>query len=73
MSFTGIFHININCSDLEKSREFYELLGFKVEWDMRDHPNDAGTAMIQEALRRCSFLADKSHTRRLNRKTEQHK
>jgi glyoxylase I family protein len=27
-SISGILHININCEDLEKSRSFYELLGF---------------------------------------------
>lgn len=25
-----IFHVNINCSDLDRSRAFYELIGFKV-------------------------------------------
>lgn len=27
---TQIFHININCSDLNRSRVFYEALGFRV-------------------------------------------
>ena len=25
-----IFHINVNCSDLDRSRAFYELIGFRV-------------------------------------------
>lgn len=25
----GIFHINLNCRDLNRSRDFYELLGFR--------------------------------------------
>jgi catechol 2,3-dioxygenase-like lactoylglutathione lyase family enzyme len=29
-----IFHVNINCSNLERSLEFYEMLGFKVEIDL---------------------------------------
>ena len=29
-TITGIFHININCIDLERSKRFYELLGFRV-------------------------------------------
>ena len=27
---TGIYHVNVNCTDLERSRAFYELLGFRV-------------------------------------------
>ncbi len=30
MNVTGILHVNINCSDFDRSREFYEMLGFKV-------------------------------------------
>ena len=26
----GLYHINVNCSDLERSRRFYELFGFKT-------------------------------------------
>ncbi len=29
MAITGLVHININCSDFERSLKFYELLGFK--------------------------------------------
>lgn len=32
----GIYHININCTDLQKSRRFYEQLGFRVMMDMRN-------------------------------------
>ena len=28
MSVTGLVHVNINCSDFDRSLEFYELLGF---------------------------------------------
>ena len=31
---TGIFHVNINCSNFERSLAFYQMLGFKVVSDM---------------------------------------
>jgi len=32
MHITGMVHININCSNFQKSKVFYEMLGFKVYW-----------------------------------------
>lgn len=32
MAVLGLTHININCSDYERSRAFYELLGFREFW-----------------------------------------
>ena len=29
MAITGLLHVNINCSDFERSRAFYEVLGFE--------------------------------------------
>ena len=29
MSVTGLVHVNINCSDFDRSLKFYELLGFQ--------------------------------------------
>jgi len=29
MTITGLVHVNVNCSDFERSRAFYELLGFE--------------------------------------------
>ena len=34
MNVTGIMHVNVNCSDYERSREFYETLGFRVVWEV---------------------------------------
>jgi len=31
---TGMFHVNVNCSDYERSRAFYERLGFQVIWEV---------------------------------------
>ena len=30
MNITGLLHINVNCSDFDRSRTFYEMLGFKL-------------------------------------------
>lgn len=30
MAIKGIFHVNVNCSDLDRSQPFYENLGFEV-------------------------------------------
>lgn len=30
MNVTGVLHTNINCSDFERSQQFYEMLGFRV-------------------------------------------
>ncbi len=30
MNITGLLHINVNCSDFDRSQAFYEMLGFKV-------------------------------------------
>ena len=30
MAIKDIFHINVNCTDLDRSRAFYELVGFKA-------------------------------------------
>ena len=32
MNITGMVHVNINCRDYEKSRRFYEMLGFRERW-----------------------------------------
>jgi len=40
MNITGLLHININCSHFERSRQFYEILGFRVLMDVA--PNGSG-------------------------------
>ncbi len=32
MAVVGLTHVNINCSDYERSKAFYELLGFREFW-----------------------------------------
>jgi catechol 2,3-dioxygenase-like lactoylglutathione lyase family enzyme len=32
MAITGLVHVNVNCSDYERSLAFYQLLGFRELW-----------------------------------------
>lgn len=32
MAITGLVHVNINCSDYDRSKAFYEVLGFQEVW-----------------------------------------
>ena len=32
MAITGLVHVNVNCSDYDRSLAFYELLGFREAW-----------------------------------------
>lgn len=41
------FHININCTDFERSRRFYELIGFKVVMDF-EAPTQGKRRSFQE-------------------------
>lgn len=36
MAIKGIFHVNVNCSDFDRSLTFYELVGFEMVVDLRD-------------------------------------
>lgn len=34
MAISGLVHVNINCSNYERSKAFYEVLGFKEFWQV---------------------------------------
>jgi len=34
MNIVGMVHVNINCSDYQRSKEFYEMLGFEEFWEV---------------------------------------
>jgi catechol 2,3-dioxygenase-like lactoylglutathione lyase family enzyme len=34
MAIKGLFHVNVNCSDIERSQPFYENLGFQTVLDL---------------------------------------
>lgn len=42
----GLYHINVNCSDLERSRRFYELFGFRT----LDRFNEKNNANLDRGL-----------------------
>ena len=46
MNVTGILHVNINCSDFDRSRKFYEMLGFRVVMPIEPR----GTADVAAAV-----------------------
>lgn len=43
-SIEGIFHCNVNCTDLDRSLKFYEMLGFKVITDFSKGMSSAAMA-----------------------------
>ena len=53
MNLKSIYHININCTNLERSLEFYKLLGFRevVDFgeggDVGDHVNWVDARLIR--------------------------
>src|SRR2546421_11731779 len=54
-----IFHVNINCTNLERSRAFYELVGFKIRLDTGlrpGGPDRAGIGMSPESLNRVAMM-----------------
>ncbi|MCO4748337.1 MAG: VOC family protein [Proteobacteria bacterium] len=46
MAISGVLHVNINCSDFERSRAFYEKLGFRVLMEVEQD----GTADVAKAV-----------------------
>ncbi len=46
MHIQGMAHVNVNCSDFDRSRRFYEMLGFEVVWDVEP----VGTPAISAAV-----------------------
>lgn len=45
-----IFHININCTSLERSVSFYQLLGFKVILDFQNPPDGKAQSFAEIGL-----------------------
>ncbi len=46
MQVTGVLHVNVNCSDFERSRRFYEFLGFRVLMEVEQQ----GSAEVAAAV-----------------------
>ena len=49
MSITGLVHVNVNCSDFERSKAFYEMLGFEVFMDPLESNTPEVAAAVSEA------------------------
>ncbi|MDG1064776.1 MAG: VOC family protein [Luminiphilus sp.] len=50
MNISGLLHININCRDFERSKQFYEMLGFTVI--MPVPPQGSGDAAAAVGMKR---------------------
>jgi catechol 2,3-dioxygenase-like lactoylglutathione lyase family enzyme len=46
MNITGLVHVNINCSNFERSRTFYEALGFRLFWKVPETNSEAVAAAV---------------------------
>jgi len=46
MNISGLLHININCSDFQRSKAFYEMLGFKVIMPIRPEGEGSEAAAV---------------------------
>ena len=64
MHISGMMHVNVNCRDYERSRQFYELLGFTVMWEVpeRNTPEvAAAVGMPPYHVRGALLLPDRSN------------
>jgi uncharacterized protein GlcG (DUF336 family)/catechol 2,3-dioxygenase-like lactoylglutathione lyase family enzyme len=71
----GIFHCNVNCTDLDRSLAFYEMLGFKVVLDFTEGMSSQAMAeafgMSQARLRGVHLvLGDNPTATRIDPKTQ---
>ena len=46
MNISGLLHININCRNFERSKKFYEMLGFKVIMPVPPEGRGAAAAAV---------------------------
>ena len=57
MHISGMIHVNINCSDFERSRRFYEALGFRVVWQVPEtNTKEVAAAVGMPPYRVCGAL-----------------
>jgi len=66
----ALFHVNVNCSNLERSLRFYKMLGFKVALDIPEVGNsDTGRGLgLPDSVARAALLtlSDDPHATRLD-------
>jgi len=46
MNLTGMVHVNINCRDYERSKKFYEMLGFEEFWPVPETNSEEVAAAV---------------------------
>ena len=46
MNIDGLVHVNINCTNYDRSRAFYEMLGFREVWQVPETNTDAVAAAV---------------------------
>jgi glyoxylase I family protein len=46
VNIQGMAHVNVNCSDFDRSRAFYERLGFEVVWEVEPVGSPAISAAV---------------------------
>ncbi|HIF97517.1 MAG TPA: VOC family protein [Myxococcales bacterium] len=46
MTIVGLVHVNVNCSNFERSRAFYEMLGFELLMDVPERNTDEVAAAV---------------------------
>jgi len=51
VNITGLVHVNINCSNYERSKAFYEMLGFKEYWSVPE----TSTSEVANAVGMASY------------------
>jgi glyoxylase I family protein len=70
----SLFHVNVNCSDFERSLRFYQMLGFKVALDIPAVTQGAGNSDtgrglgLPDSVARAAImtLSDNPHATRLD-------
>jgi glyoxylase I family protein len=67
----ALFHVNVNCSDFERSLQFYKMLGFKVALDIPEVGDGSDTARglgLPGSTARAAImtLSDDPHATRLD-------
>ena len=67
----ALFHVNVNCSNFERSLSFYKMLGFKVALDIPEVGNNSETVRglgLPDSTARAAImtLSDDPHATRLD-------
>ncbi len=66
MNIVGLVHVNINCSDYQRSKQFYELLGFEEVWQVPE----TNTREVAAAVGMPPYIVEGALLRLKNASTE---